>query len=492
LGGIIPGVQRFATGGEVSDLSLEQQLIQAKRDLANAISSMPAYKSGSGRDNETYNMMQKQGALARARIKFLEEQINKAYIQGTGSSGSGTSGSTGGTSLPVNVQIDTDQLQAALLEIETKVKEQIEQAQQRFNETTLAATDRATEAVTKSLERYADAVARIQADTLQFDESIEDRIRNIRRAGFTEEEQRVDIIKQIREKQHAAEEAIAAGDLERAARLNGELIALAQLISVEAKDAAGNVIVSQKAAATQAIGFLRIAQTLNAQIAAQKQVLVTNVKNTELAAITATKNAEIAAIQAVLDQRLAAIEKARLASVAAAQTTSTSSSSSRSSGGSSTSTKTAQLNRLQSQISGLAGSLNNYRYGSSFYNDAAAKLALLKQRYTALLNSGTGFNTGGSVPGVGNSDTVRAMLTPGEFVIKKASVAKYGQGFLSAINAGVLPATQRFASGGAVNNVKESIAVTLNMGGNQAEGMFEDNDSTRALIDALNEASLVS
>ena len=38
------------------------------------------------------------------------------------------------------------------------------------------------------------------------------------------------------------------------------------------------------------------------------------------------------------------------------------------------------------------------------------------------------------VPGSGNSDTVPAMLTPGEFVIRKSMVAKYGVGFLNALN----------------------------------------------------------
>ena len=45
-----------------------------------------------------------------------------------------------------------------------------------------------------------------------------------------------------------------------------------------------------------------------------------------------------------------------------------------------------------------------------------------------------GFARGGVVPGQGNSDTVPAMLTPGEFVIKKASVKKLGADRLAAMN----------------------------------------------------------
>ncbi len=45
------------------------------------------------------------------------------------------------------------------------------------------------------------------------------------------------------------------------------------------------------------------------------------------------------------------------------------------------------------------------------------------------------FASGGLVPGTGNRDTVPAMLTPGEFVIRKSSVGKIGTNRLSAMNA---------------------------------------------------------
>ena len=53
-----------------------------------------------------------------------------------------------------------------------------------------------------------------------------------------------------------------------------------------------------------------------------------------------------------------------------------------------------------------------------------------------------GFASGGLVPGTGNYDTVPAMLTPGEFVIKKSSVNSIGAGNLSNIN--------KYAAGGKV------------------------------------------
>ena len=59
------------------------------------------------------------------------------------------------------------------------------------------------------------------------------------------------------------------------------------------------------------------------------------------------------------------------------------------------------------------------------------------------------FNSGGLVPGSGNRDTVPAMLTPGEYVIRKSSVGKIGVNNLSAMNNG-----QRFADGGIARQSK--------------------------------------
>ncbi|RPI56440.1 MAG: phage tail tape measure protein [Deltaproteobacteria bacterium] len=60
--------------------------------------------------------------------------------------------------------------------------------------------------------------------------------------------------------------------------------------------------------------------------------------------------------------------------------------------------------------------------------------------------------SGGTVPGTGTGDTVPAMLTPGEFVVKKDSVSKFGVPFLSALNAGLLKLSKlaKFEAGGVV------------------------------------------
>ena len=49
-----------------------------------------------------------------------------------------------------------------------------------------------------------------------------------------------------------------------------------------------------------------------------------------------------------------------------------------------------------------------------------------KEKADSVMDMGTlSMNKGGPVPGTGNTDTVPAMLTPGEFVMSKGAVQKY-------------------------------------------------------------------
>ena len=63
-----------------------------------------------------------------------------------------------------------------------------------------------------------------------------------------------------------------------------------------------------------------------------------------------------------------------------------------------------------------------------------------------------GFARGGLVPGSGNRDTVPAMLSPGEFVIRKSSVKKMGAGTLAAMN------ENRFEEGGPMTTAQKIAA----------------------------------
>ena len=76
------------------------------------------------------------------------------------------------------------------------------------------------------------------------------------------------------------------------------------------------------------------------------------------------------------------------------------------------------------------------------------------------------FNKGGQVPGSGNTDTVPAMLTPGEFVMSKGAVKAYGSDTLAGMNAAaggtIKPTGARFSGGGVVNHNKFVGQQTIN------------------------------
>lgn len=100
--------------------------------------------------------------------------------------------------------------------------------------------------------------------------------------------------------------------------------------------------------------------------------------------------------------------------------------------------------------------------------------------------------------GVAASDTVPALLTPGEFVVRREAVQKIGVGMLDAINNMKLPtsAIRGYATGGVVANGPSpapspsdtrTIRLELNVAG-QAVTAYTDASNEAALLDALRRA----
>ncbi|HJQ59425.1 MAG TPA: hypothetical protein VJ890_21135 [Vineibacter sp.] len=78
------------------------------------------------------------------------------------------------------------------------------------------------------------------------------------------------------------------------------------------------------------------------------------------------------------------------------------------------------------------------------------------------------FASGGMVPGRGLGDTVRAWLTPGEFVIRRSVVDALGADFFAGLNRGMgLPGRSHFAAGGLVSDASATAAVHLHLDGQQ-------------------------
>jgi TP901 family phage tail tape measure protein len=96
---------------------------------------------------------------------------------------------------------------------------------------------------------------------------------------------------------------------------------------------------------------------------------------------------------------------------------------------------------------GAAGSLPSFGLAS------AAGNAAREGKSNTVRVRGLRRNFGGGVPGTGNTDTVPAMLTPGEFVVNKEA-AKNNLGLLKTINDG---GVQRFSQGGDVLNEEDAV-----------------------------------
>ena len=105
--------------------------------------------------------------------------------------------------------------------------------------------------------------------------------------------------------------------------------------------------------------------------------------------------------------------------------------------------QTAQVQKLVSALTSNTQAVSANTTATQTNNTSLTKLTtavtgLPKQLRLSMPMGGRrrGFNTGGLVPGAGNYDTVPAMLTPGEFVVRKDSVRKYGADNLRKMNAG--------------------------------------------------------
>lgn len=116
---------------------------------------------------------------------------------------------------------------------------------------------------------------------------------------------------------------------------------------------------------------------------------------------------------------------------------------------------------------------------------ALAAMAAMVAAVMALMGNIKKFARGGPVPGTGTGDTVPAMLTPGEYVIRRDAVRRVGVAFLDAINGirgapGISAGRLAFASGGLVPQVGGTVnhvSVVVNTDG---AGRMQANPSQAA------------
>ncbi len=96
-------------------------------------------------------------------------------------------------------------------------------------------------------------------------------------------------------------------------------------------------------------------------------------------------------------------------------------------------------------------------------------------------------NSGGFVPGVGNSDSVNAKLTPGEFVIRKESAALLGSRFLSDLNQSSRKSTK--SSGAGIRFQDGGLVTGLDGGNVNLDGVSNFNIAISNFVSGVNTLS---
>jgi hypothetical protein len=105
-------------------------------------------------------------------------------------------------------------------------------------------------------------------------------------------------------------------------------------------------------------------------------------------------------------------------------------------------TRAQMISKAESELTDLRKDFT--RAETAGWSRAGGLLTQIRQKESDLARlkyQGGAFAAGGYIsgPGTATSDSIPAMLSDGEYVIKAASVNKFGKGFLDAINAGKLP-----------------------------------------------------
>jgi hypothetical protein len=147
---------------------------------------------------------------------------------------------------------------------------------------------------------------------------------------------------------------------------------------------------------------------------------------------------------------------------------------------SATHTVQPDLNQYRAAVSELLRPTSSTHtiYVTKVYTNAQGGLIQkLAEGGQAISSLATGFHrmvgriTG---PGTETSDSVPALLSHGEFVIRAASVRKFGEAFFASLNAGFLPTMPRFAAGGVVGNVVSQMAMMADDNGSPARAQLRD------------------
>ncbi|GDY65665.1 hypothetical protein SAV14893_050580 [Streptomyces avermitilis] len=140
----------------------------------------------------------------------------------------------------------------------------------------------------------------------------------------------------------------------------------------------------------------------------------------------------------------------------------------------------AKIRSARGQLDSLDGKTAT-TYVKTVYEKVEAQNAPKFRARGGPIKLAAGGNPSGLVrgPGTGTSDSIPAMLSNGEYVIRAKSVAKYGMAFLNAVNQGSL-GISRLASGGLAGS-----EVANGLASGMTNGMSKVNDAARVMAAAV-------
>lgn len=316
----------------------------------------------------------------------------------------------------------------------------------RFDSAVLESAKLTNQKIVELEKAAADKIKDLQDQLAMEKMSLSDKIRELRRKEMSDFDAQADLEAQIGEKMLVARKALEEGDSQKSRALGEEIESLV-----------GNIEDVDKA-----VSLLEQVSGLT-QDAIQSNINEVQKFSSELAKTDGVKSAEEIKVQAdvegalkeidTLEQELAGLKdkEIRIDVVRVMSNIETEKQRAQAEA-----EAAARAQAAGGDTEAVAEAMQSAAADTSTAADSQKEAAdSLKEAADSLKESATptqAFATGGSVPGVGDTDTVPAMLTPGEFVVTKPRVERY-QGLFDFLNFAPLQAVDKF------------IATRMNLGG---------------------------
>lgn len=319
----------------------------------------------------------------------------------------------------------------------------------------------------------------------------QDKLTAIRQKGMSEEEKAADNFAQANQAYNNAEEAKMKGNLELARQWSDRAIAynekiqLSETATEQEKQAAANRLnqlydqrdsiskataeKEKKNLADQTAAYESLKATISDVVAIMSKL--SNKQEIDLKVKMEVTSEEIERFRGIVQESMASGVRGASSAV------------------------TEMINKIREESKGALGAMQVDVDGGSL-NAMVERIkgALRDASFTVMVHTSDGKASGGMIygPGTGTSDSVPIWASAGEYVVRAASVAHYGPGFMDMINNMHLPqSSSKYADGGMVttpasggSSNRDVVDVNLNMGG-QKISLMGERQQVRKLVSAF-------